>query len=146
MTNELQATANVTLTRELKGVCTTSEINRKFEELQNVLLKELQLIRRELNEDEVAVSDEDYQYQNSRIEKRTVYTTNTFNRKAEISKYNVTINSSLKGTFFYYYWQIDNINEILSDTRGISVRSPSFTLLGNYQHANHSNTTCKRFF
>lgn len=148
VTNELQATANVTLTRELKGVCTSSEINRKFEELQNVLLKELQLIRRELKENEIAVSDEDYQYQNSpeiRIEKRTVYTANTFNRKAEISKYNVTINSSLKGTYFYYYWQIENINEILSDTRGISIRSPTFTLLGNYHFANHSNPSCKFF-
>lgn len=103
------------------------------------MLKELQLIRRELRED-VGISEEDYQYQNSpeiKIKKRTVHNNNQFaadletNRRAEILKYNATINSSAKGTFYYYYWQIENINELLSDTRGISVRSPSFTLLGN---------------
>lgn len=52
------------------------------------------------------------------------------NRKTEILKFNNTINSSFKETFFYYFWKIENIRDILSDKRGISVRSQSFTIFG----------------
>lgn len=136
-------------------------INLKLEELKFLLLTELRLIRQEIKEksDSQEITKPSYRYypeyqndgeeahvpqKSSSLQKRTaqnslgeflVHPADDFsseNRKAEILKYNATINASIKGTFFYYYWNIENINEILSDRRGISVRSPSFTLLGKY--------------
>lgn len=128
-----------------------------MDELERVLLKELLSIRQELKKvDESSESLKpiyrNYFYDDekvnsptqklSNLQKRTVQTMKNSkaviddfediaeDRRAEIIKYNATINSSIKGTFFYYYWKIENANEILSDKRGISIRSPSFTLLG----------------
>lgn len=135
-------------------------MKHKLEEMQQVLVGELISIRKELKEKlspeimkpsyrhlseyegyptEIKVPPQKF----SSLQKRTVQDQNTLDeysvvdtsklndeRRTEILKYNATINSSVKGTYFYYFWKVENINEILSDRRGISVRSPSFTLLG----------------
>lgn len=125
--------------------------------MQRVLLKELHLIRQELigDDEEILKEDKRHLFQNvpqelnmhlqklSSLQKRTAQNNEAEARKEEILKYNTTINSSINGMFFYYYWKLENINEILSDQRGISVRSPSFSLLGkkNYFISNKLSKT-----
>lgn len=71
-------------------------------------------------------------HQFSSKQKRTIEEDFERIRTSEILKYNATINTSTKGIrYFYYYWKLENINEILSDNRGISVKSPSFALFGD---------------
>lgn len=107
----------------------------KLEELRNVLLNELKSIREELRGRDNSLEPAGGLQKLSNLQKRTAHNdSESGTRDAEIAKYNATINSSIKGTFFHYYWKIENVNEILSDTRGISVRSPSFSLLSERFH------------
>lgn len=114
----------------------SAEMSQRLEELQRNLLKELQLIREELVGKQTETAKprlaQDFSTQKTfSLQKRTVETElNGDNRIAEILRYNGTVYSTAKGSFFSYYWKVENVKELLLDANLTSVKSPGFVLMG----------------
>ncbi|XP_023021619.2 uncharacterized protein [Leptinotarsa decemlineata] len=101
---ELQASANATLTRQLKGVCTSSYIQERLDEMQNKVLHQIEGIKSILESNGFVIpqSTESLEKQTVLIEKSLDHT--EYSIADEISTFNDTVANSNKGSIYYYYW------------------------------------------
>jgi hypothetical protein len=148
ITQEVQTSANATVKRQLKGVCTTRQIERKFVQLERKLLSELNSIKAMLtNERPISVKTTDYEYFSydenlaekslgSAIDEDSIVSvTESVTRdsswvRTEIDKLNNTVYTLKSEKVFTYYWEISQIRAIFRK-QGIHIRSPDFYVLGH---------------
>ncbi|RZB40745.1 hypothetical protein BDFB_006151, partial [Asbolus verrucosus] len=159
ITHEIQTSANATVKRQLKGVCTAKQLEHKFKQFERKILQELDFIKTLLaNERGVTVkTNDDYEYfsydeksgDTNRFDDGNIASvTETVTRersweRTEISRFNGTI-FTLKGEKVYtYYWQIPKIGPILHKN-GIHMRSSDLYVLGHQLciqlYPNHLNS------
>lgn len=155
ITEEIQTSANATVKRQLKGVCTSSkktnyqfffefiiseQLERKFNELERKLLKELNKIKALLTNQNVKSNYDYFNYdeksldvnkpEDGIIESVTeIITQHKSWIRTEIAQLNNTM-FTLKGQKVYtYYWKVDNVQKILQK-QDIHIRSDDFFVLG----------------
>ncbi|KYB27336.1 uncharacterized protein LOC103313245 [Tribolium castaneum] len=142
---EVQTTANATVKRQLKGVCTYKQIELKFQELEEKLLAELGIIKQLLEGDGKTVRTNDYYDYEERSLKiggpvsttddpitsvtEQVFHTSSWVR-TEIDHLNNTIHVHKGEKLFVYYWEIPEIDSILPKN-GVHIRSADFYVLGH---------------
>ncbi|XP_050506184.1 uncharacterized protein LOC126884295 [Diabrotica virgifera virgifera] len=142
---DLEATANATIFRELKGVCTSVQLETHLNYLEATLLQQFNIIKNILLDNGFRVPETEYESQPSKVPKHMpkndVITehmemrqiTNLANRQQEIDTYNDTVVDSNKGGIYFYYWNVENIDNILSKD-GMYISSPEFFVLGHSLH------------
>nr|XP_023021619.1 uncharacterized protein LOC111509976 isoform X2 [Leptinotarsa decemlineata] len=130
---ELQASANATLTRQLKGVCTSSYIQERLDEMQNKVLHQIEGIKSILESNGFVIpqSTESLEKQTVLIEKSLDHT--EYSIADEISTFNDTVANSNKGSIYYYYWDIHQIRKLLGK-KDMYKSSPEFFVLGHTLH------------
>ncbi|XP_019769446.1 uncharacterized protein LOC109543944 [Dendroctonus ponderosae] len=142
VTKEIEATAKATITRQLKGVCSSSEVNRKFAYLQ----QELRNIKHALD----LIYGENIRYKSLELDATTVREASTTqlpiephleddavemnsqlqSPQEEIANFNDTIVETDQGDLYFYYWKLQGISKILRKT-DLYISSPPFSLLGH---------------
>ncbi|XP_066245211.1 uncharacterized protein [Euwallacea similis] len=146
-TKEIEASAKSTVTRQLKGVCSSYDLNVKFE----LLYKEIQLIKeiilsgnfnrtpseqsisfdRTLSANNKTTSyDEDYDYVDSKVQSEGKIDQTEQTVKEEIATFNDTVVESSEGALYFYYWRITNVAKLLTK-RGSYTSSSKFVVLGH---------------
>ncbi|KAJ8945702.1 hypothetical protein NQ318_012421 [Aromia moschata] len=136
-TKELEASANATITRQLRGVCTSNEFNLKIDKLQMKILQEIDSIRYILEMNGFKIPDvgvksiESYESSDPKqISYKSGNFATTSTRTEEILLYNNTILDTVDGRKFSYYWEIQNIRQLLAKS-DMYKSSPIFRVLAN---------------
>ncbi|KAF5270359.1 hypothetical protein FQR65_LT05547 [Abscondita terminalis] len=122
-TQDIEASANATIRRELKGVCTSNEIMKRFDELEEKLLNEIESIKVKLRVRSVPLNRPQIKLlenpsSTTEIVETTKFTTTEttktfFRRDLEILKNNRTVRTTELGRSFLYFWQIYDFNETM---------------------------------
>ncbi|KAK5650348.1 hypothetical protein RI129_001377 [Pyrocoelia pectoralis] len=126
-TEDIEASANATITRELKGVCTTKEVMERLAQLEARLLEEIKMIRGmeiKLGSHVPAVSSTE---KSPTLLKQSK---NGYQRDLEAAKNNQTIHYTELGRSFLYFWKVYDIENILTFSES-SVQSGIFYVQGN---------------
>lgn len=100
-----------------------------FEDFKKEIIHELNDIKVSLNIKTLEKSEQ----QNNQIN-FIDYIDEETNRNEEISLYNNTIQKNLKdGNVFFYYWKIENIDNVLQ-RKNMYLYSPNFQIFGRFYH------------
>nr|XP_022910125.1 uncharacterized protein LOC111421216 [Onthophagus taurus] len=123
-TEKVQAVANASISRELKGVCSSKEMHEKIDEIHKSLFKEIQVLKLMLQGNGFTTPkptfsslslksfDDDYDYLNYLEDDFKNYTNLEIkNRENEVRKFNETIIKTDLGKAFVYYWRILNVSQ-----------------------------------
>ncbi|KAL1510004.1 hypothetical protein ABEB36_004663 [Hypothenemus hampei] len=142
-TNDIEATAKATTTRELKGVCTDYSLISKF----NILYEEIQAIKKLIEQSILSSNAADSPAGND-YETFSVSTTmnsdyeHNYNTDPPISKYRVedeidSLNNSIiassDGKLFFYFWNINHFKDMLQ-RKDSYITSPDFSVFGHSMH------------
>ncbi|CAG9815289.1 unnamed protein product [Phaedon cochleariae] len=150
-TKELEASANATITRQLKGVCTTNELNRRLDNLENRILQEIDSLKQILLSKGRGIPETktDSSLLSSRFAAKYLKTERssiTSDRNEEIALYNDTVSESNKGSIYFYYWNVQNVRELL-EKEDMYISSPEFNILGHTLHLQfYPNHLEKQYF
>ncbi|XP_066145113.1 uncharacterized protein [Euwallacea fornicatus] len=142
-TKEIEASAKTTVTRQLKGVCSSYDLNDKFK----LLHKEIQLIKeiilgRNFNKtpseelisfdhtspgnNKTTLYDDDYDYIDSKVQSKWKIDQTI----KEIATFNDTVVESSEGALYFYYWRITDVAKLLTK-RDSYISSSKFVVLGH---------------
>ncbi|XP_072384105.1 uncharacterized protein [Diabrotica undecimpunctata] len=143
---DLEATANATIFRELKGVCTSVQLETYLNHIESTVHQQFYIIKNILRDNGFRVPETEYEPpQSSKVPKHMPknnfitepmeirQTTNLVNRQQEIDTYNDTVVDSNKGGIYFYYWNVENVDNILTKA-GMYISSPEFFVLGHSLH------------
>ncbi|KAG5874565.1 hypothetical protein JTB14_019567 [Gonioctena quinquepunctata] len=132
---ELEATANATITRQLKGVCTSSYMQEKLDELQTNILREIEGIKYILKTNGFVVTETKTENVTDNRDNIMIKSLsfNNYSRSGEIQNYNDTVIDSNAGNVYYYYWDVHHIRKLL-ERRDMYKSSPDFFVLGHTLH------------
>ncbi|XP_060526800.1 uncharacterized protein LOC132702278 isoform X2 [Cylas formicarius] len=145
-TKEIEASAKATITRQLKGVCSTRDLNRKLQHIEDKILDQLQQIQQALGSKvqkrPLAPSTEppiDYHEYEEDLPNNTEY--GYFKQlngekpaiSEEIAVYNDTIINAREGDVYFYYWRIEEISNTMAK-KNLYISSPQFSVLGHTLH------------
>ncbi|XP_050296223.1 uncharacterized protein LOC126736063 [Anthonomus grandis grandis] len=121
-TKDIDATAKATITRQLRGVCSTNDMAQKFD----LLHQELLLIKEALG-----VNGKALKLKSLGVAVATEYP--DYSDSEEVSVYNDTIVQSSEGELYFYYWKINGISKVLMK-RNLYISSETFSVLGHMLH------------
>ncbi|KAK4883533.1 hypothetical protein RN001_006852 [Aquatica leii] len=136
-TEDIEASANATIRRELKGVCTSKEVMERLNAIEERLLNEIKIIKQMLQITDVAVQKP----QTKLLQKLSLtespkgtLSTNTeskylYQREIEAVKNNRTVVTTELGKSFLYFWKIYDIGDVLKNLEEIT--SDLFYVQGN---------------
>ncbi|KAJ8984714.1 hypothetical protein NQ317_004975 [Molorchus minor] len=136
-TKEIEASANATITRQLKGVCTSHEFNVKINKLQTKILQEIDDIKYILEANGFKIPESvpnfklsDDNLKNNNLLYKSGNGTKIPTRTEEILIHNNTISDTDEGSVYIFYWKITNVQQLLRK-RETYILSPSFQVLGH---------------
>ncbi|KAF5288033.1 hypothetical protein FQA39_LY15529 [Lamprigera yunnana] len=130
-TENIEASANATIKRELKGICTSKEVMERLDKLEYQLLYEIQSIKMKLQVDKDLNNKplEKTKSSKLKIEGKNV----SYRRDVESLKNNMTIRITEIGESLLYFWKIYDIEDILNNTDA-RVNSGVFYVQGTPVH------------
>ncbi|GLV31927.1 hypothetical protein CBL_07686 [Carabus blaptoides fortunei] len=150
---DLEATANASITRQLKGICTSAHLDTRMNILERTLVLEINNIKSILLQ-HTPTQDVKQRLPGNRSNLRSFTNdqslqTNTetmVGRDAEITRCNMTIHKdNSTGIKFIYYWRIHNILDEIKSTGPIDSSDFYFSgnhlyirVFPNYKHTEHT--------
>ncbi|XP_076260091.1 uncharacterized protein LOC143196313 [Rhynchophorus ferrugineus] len=157
VTKDVEASAKATVTKQLKGICSSSDLKKYFSDLEFNIVRELQDIKlalgikvsqyyKTLTTYQVpaknSITDHnpgrtsksltyfyDYYDEIDQIKQDTDEQLNSYKLSEDIAIYNDTVVETSEGDLYYYYWKIVDANKLLNK-KDIYITSPPFTVLG----------------